>query len=57
MWLSILLHLCAAAAIAVASAVTFRAMTLTPWVGALAGICVYTAAFALTFVGESSEDE
>lgn len=57
MWLSILLHLCAATAIAVASAVTFRALTLSPWVGALAGLCVYAAAFALTFVGESSEGE
>lgn len=56
MRLSVLLHLCAATALSVASAVTFRAMTLPPWAGALAGLCLYAAAFALTFVGEGPED-
>ena len=56
MWLSILLHLCAAIAMSVACAVAFRALTLSPRAGVLAGLCLYAAAFALTFVGEGSED-
>ncbi len=57
MWLFILLHLCAATALSAASAMTFRALTLSPRAGALAGLCLYAAAFALTFVGEGSEEE
>lgn len=57
MWLSILLHLCAAAALSAASAAVFRVLTLSPPAGALAGLCLYAAAFALTFAGERSEGE
>jgi len=56
-WLSVLLHVCAAAALSAASSVAFRFLTLSPWAGALAGLCLYAAAFALTLVGELSEDE
>jgi hypothetical protein len=56
-WLSVLLHACAAAALSAASAVAFRFLTLSPWAGALAGLCLYAAAYALTLVGERPEDE
>jgi hypothetical protein len=56
-WLSILLHLCAAAATTVACAVAFRILTFPPWAGALCGLCLYAAALAVTFVGEGAEDE
>ena len=55
--MSVLLHVCAAAALAGASAAAFRFLTLSPRVGALVGLCLYAAAFALTFAGEGSEDE
>ena len=57
MWLSVLLHFCAAAALATASAVTFRAATLPAWAGALLGLCLYAGALALTFVAGRSEEE
>ena len=57
MWLSALLHISAAAALAAASAVTFRAATLPAWAGALLGLCLYAGAFALTFAAGRSEEE
>lgn len=57
MWLSVLLHLCAAAALTGSSAVAFRVLTLSPWAGALFGLCLYAATLALTFVGEWSDEE
>ena len=56
MWPSVPLHLSAAAALAAACAVTFRAATLSPWAGALLGLCLYAGAFALTFIADRPED-
>jgi hypothetical protein len=57
MGLSVLLNLCAAAALTAASAVTFRAAMLPAWAGALLGLCLYAGAFALTFAAGRSEEE
>ena len=55
-WLPILLHLCAAAALTGTCAVAFRALTFSSWAGALFGLCLYAGSLALTFVGERSDD-
>lgn len=51
MWLSILLHLCAAAAMTGACALAFLALTFSPWAGVLFGLCLYAVPLALTFGG------
>jgi hypothetical protein len=56
-WLSVFLNVCAVAALSAASAATFRFLTLSAWAGALAGLCLYAAAVALTFVGERTGDD
>jgi hypothetical protein len=56
MGLSVLLNLCAAAALTAASAVTFRAAMLPVWAGALLGLCLYAGAFVLTFLAGRPED-
>ena len=56
MWLYVLLHLCAAAALAAAGAVTFRAATFSPWAGALLGLCLYAGAFVLASAADRPGD-